>query len=130
MTLEEVYDWLNARAFGGQLKRPTLFAADVITNAKGQQRMAGWSNDGRMAIRADLMPHPLVVADLLIHEMVHQAVGSAADHGPLFVLKAGVVAHRLGLPTPNTSDGSCWPMEGRPQGFYGPGVVYEREATP
>lgn len=128
MTLEEVYDYLNARAFGGQLTRPTLFAADVITNAKGQQRMAGWSDDGRMAVRRDLLRYPLLVADLLLHEMVHQAVGTAADHGPLFVLRAGVVAQGLGLPTP-TSDGSCWPMEGRPPGFYGPGIVYEREAT-
>ncbi|MEH1098209.1 hypothetical protein [Micromonospora sp. CPCC 205561] len=126
MELKKLYDYLNAQAFGGELVPPLLFAAHVITDAKGKNRLAGWADDGRLAVRVDLLPYPLLVADLLIHEMVHQAVGSKFDHGPVFTQRAGVVARRMGLPTPGV-DGSCWPMEGRPVGFYGPGVVYERE---
>lgn len=126
-SLEDLYDWLNVRAFGGRLRRPWLAACVAITDGSGRSgRLGGWSDDGTMLIRADCLAYPLLVLDLLTHEMVHQAVGSSAGHGPEFVHEAGVVARRLDIPAPG-SEGSCWPMLYRPKDFYGPGVVYGRD---
>ncbi len=154
--------WLqwNQEHYASSLVPPYILLNEpVAPNVLGScARISGFGGRSQIRIRPSLLRgiHPdtrsgdvyaegrfLFVADVLLHEMVHQwqqeVVGNTEDafhgHGPLFRDKANEIGERLGLPMVRTSKNrskkdkslpSCsqWPHNVRPaehyQGAYRP----------
>lgn len=115
--LNEVFDEMNAKHFGGALPRPT-FSVNKLGG-----RYANYAPRVRIIF---LHPRTLdqdrkFVADTLLHELVHYALelrtgDHAQDHGAAFVALANEIGASLGLPAVTIGSDAVveWPQSLRP----------------
>jgi hypothetical protein len=99
--------------------------------------LGGWEPTTRsLCIRQDLGWAPLLVSDVVAHEIVHQLITDnpiiseeedSQSHGSWFQHVARVVGPILGLPAPCADTIAVWPQFERPNGFYGPNVTMRKE---
>jgi hypothetical protein len=156
--LERLWEQWNAEHFGAEM----VIAAIVLSEPSNPRRLgqyaavSGIGCRSEISIRPSLLTgtHPMVqggakyaegrsllVADVLIHEMIHQwqqeVTGKTEDgnhgHGPTFRDKANEIGAKFGLPPVRTNQKrgkdkdlpSCsyWPYGNRPDGYYLGAVV-------
>ncbi len=151
--LERFWEQWNAEHFGAEM----VIAAIVLSEPSTPRRLgqcaavSGIGCRSEISIRPSLLTgtHPMVrggakyaegrslfVADVLLHEMIHQwqqeVTGHTEEgyhgHGPTFRDKANEIGAKLGLPPVRTSKArgkdedlpSCsyWPHRNRPDGYF------------
>ncbi|PWU57674.1 hypothetical protein DLJ47_01840 [Micromonospora sp. S4605] len=94
---------------------------------------AWYPETGRLYVARRIAHVPLLVRDVLTHEVAHQiqygfsGSGSGGGvnggpHGDLFSAVATRVAGILGCPSPTAELIREWPHAQRPEGYYGPQV--------
>jgi hypothetical protein len=154
--LERLYvlweSW-NAEHFAGKLITPHILLAEPKSpRALGDHaQLSGWGSRNQIRIRPSLLggSHPqvrageefaegrfLLVADVLLHETIHQyhdevtgqVERSYHGHGPAYRDECNRIGKALGLPPvrtakargPEKSLPSCahWPLNVRPEGYY------------
>ncbi|MEU2661206.1 hypothetical protein [Micromonospora sp. NPDC007220] len=107
----------------------------------GLDTLGGWYPEtGRLYVSEQIAHVPLLVRDVMTHEITHQiqyAISpdgsggtgiNGGPHGDLFRSCATRVAGVLGCPSPVEALICGWPHEQRPDGFFGPGVVRKETA--
>lgn len=102
--------------------------------ADSPEKIGGWYPEtGRLYVCDQIAHVPLLVRDVMAHEITHQiqyAISSdgsgggynSGPHGDLFRSCATRVAGILGCPSPTPELITGWPHEQRPEGYYGPHV--------
>ena len=163
--LERLYalweDW-NRDYYRGKLVTPHILLAEPKSpRAFGDHaQLSGWGSRNQIRIRPSIWDgsHPkvraeeayaegrfLLVADILLHETIHQyhdeitgqVENSYHGHGPAFRDECNRIGEMLGLPPvrtakargPDKSLPSCahWPINVRPEGYYRGALELARE---
>ena len=161
--LYEFWEEWNRRFYLGRLEPPYLLLSEPSTPQRYGDcgPLSGFGGRSQIRIRPSLLTgtHPdmqpggsaegrfLFVADVLLHEQIHQfhqeVTGEQDEnyhgHGPAFRDTANRIGEQLGLPTvrtckkrgPDSARPSCsqWPHNVRPEGFYLGAFGRERRPT-
>jgi hypothetical protein len=163
--LYEVWDGWNAAYFGGQLVPPyILLTPPESPSALGDcASISSFGGRCQIRVRPSLLmgTHPHVragdahaegrfriVADVLLHESIHQYhmeitiqnEDSYHGHGPAFAARCNVIGQALGLPPVRSMKKrgkdkdlpSCahWPLNVRPRDYYGGAYKPHDQAEP
>lgn len=87
---------------------------------------------GELWISRRIAHVPILVRDMLIHEITHQIQYAAEPHnephGDTFTSWAAKVAAILDCPSPEPAMVTGWPYYQRPEGFFGPDVTRKERA--
>jgi hypothetical protein len=148
--LVAAFDRFNATYFAGRLSKPAV----LITPPGSARAWADHVSQDEHGIPSRIRIAPRVVAkgelfalDVLLHEMAHQYVDevegvderSYRGHGPRFAAICNAIGKLLGLaevaarPRGKSAaagilDCAQWPLNVRPEGYYGPGVEVRAKA--
>jgi hypothetical protein len=119
---------------GVSVEMPT-FIGWAETNGWGLDHLGGWYPEtGRLYISEQIARVPLLVRDVMTHEITHQIQygftrgqdsggSNGGPHGDLFRSTATRVAGILGCPSPVEALIQGWPFEQRADGYFGPGIT-------
>lgn len=118
--IEEIFEELNSRHFGGDLKCPRFGVSSL------GDHFASYAPGVHLIF---LHPRTLdqsrrFIADTLLHELVHYALEVRTgrhekDHGPAFVALANEIGCSLGLPPVSIGTDAVleWPQSVRPKDY-------------